>query len=135
LSNSGYPVDSMTDTSTHAHVAAVTADMIFAARIRGAAQVAGTAVRFARNAGELQDAAAGARLVLLDLDARWVDVSAVMTALKDDERTATATVVAFVSHVRVDAIEAAQAAGVDRVLARSAFVRELPSLLRTPDPS
>jgi CheY-like chemotaxis protein len=107
--------------------------MIFAARIRGAAQVAGTEVRFARNPEGLVEAAVGARLVLLDLDARWLDVTAVMAALRGDERTAAAQVVAFVSHVRTDAIAAARAAGADRVLARSAFVRELPSLLGAVD--
>ena len=37
--------------------------------------------------------------------------------------------IAFVSHVRVDHAEAARAAGASRVLARSAFVKELPELV------
>jgi hypothetical protein len=40
-------------------------------------------------------------------------------------------IIAFVSHVREDAIAAARSAGADRVLARSAFVRELNNLLTT----
>jgi hypothetical protein len=38
-------------------------------------------------------------------------------------------VVAFASHVRADLIAEARAAGADRVLARSAFVAELPALV------
>jgi hypothetical protein len=42
---------------------------------RCAAQQAGVEVRFARDAASLAQAAAGARLVLLDLDARWLDIA------------------------------------------------------------
>jgi CheY-like chemotaxis protein len=116
-------------TDGKAHIAAVAADMIFGARIRGAAQLAGVEVRFARDAASLAQVAAGARLVLLDLDARWLDIAGSIEALRSGEATADVEIVAFVSHVRADAIAAARAAGADRVLARSAFVRELPALL------
>jgi CheY-like chemotaxis protein len=119
----------MRDATDRAHIAAVAADMIFGSRIRGAAQLAGVEVRFARDAASLTQAAAGARLVLLDLDARWLDIPGSIHALRSDDATAAVEIVAFVSHVRTDAIEAARAAGADRVLARSAFVRELPALL------
>jgi hypothetical protein len=39
-------------------------------------------------------------------------------------------VVGFVSHVDTGTISAARAAGIDRILARSAFVDQLPSLLK-----
>jgi hypothetical protein len=42
----------------------------------------------------------------------------------------TAPVIAFASHLDVDAIRAARDAGADRVLVRSAFVATLPDLLR-----
>jgi hypothetical protein len=38
--------------------------------------------------------------------------------------------IAYVSHVREDLIAAARAAGADRVLARGAFSKLLPDLLR-----
>jgi CheY-like chemotaxis protein len=120
----------MKDALDTRHVVAATADMIFGSKIRGAAQQLGVPVRFARNAESLLEAACGARLVLLDLDARWLDIATAIRELKSSDRTAGAEVVAFVSHVRVDAIEAARAAGADRVLARSTFVRELPGLLQ-----
>jgi CheY-like chemotaxis protein len=119
----------MADTQgSEPYVAAAVADLIFAARVRAAAEQQGVPLRFARTPGDVIDLGAGARLVLLDLDARWLDAPAAIAALV--RRPEPPRVVAFVSHVREDAIEAALAAGADRVLPRSAFVKELPQLLR-----
>lgn len=119
----------MEDTNADEGIVAAVADLIFGARIRSAAERAGVALTFARSLSELSGLARGRRLVLLDLDARWLDAPAAIRALREEPRTAAVRIVAFVSHVRVDAIEAAREAGADRVLARSAFVRELPALL------
>jgi hypothetical protein len=51
-------------------------------------------------------------------------------ALKTDPALAGIPTLGFVSHVDSPTIEAARRAGVDRVLARSAFVEQLPELLR-----
>jgi CheY-like chemotaxis protein len=131
LANASYAVATMEDASERGNaVVAVVADLIFGARIRGAAQQAGVAVRFVRSSDALLSEAAGARLVLLDLETRWLDAPSVIAELKARDTTAGVQVIAFVSHVRADAIESARQAGADRVLARSAFVRELPQLLR-----
>lgn len=117
-----------------AAVLALAADLMFASRIRAAASAAGSQVRIARSASELVDAArtlTPAR-ILIDLDARAGDPIAAIGSLKDDEDTRGIEIVAFVSHVREDAIQAARAAGADRVLARSAFVRELSRLVSPP---
>ena len=119
----------MTDTTPPKTVAVVAADLLFGARIRGAAEQAGVRTIFARNAAELQRAAADAELVIVDLDARWVDPEHTIRALKEDPERCAKPIIAFVSHVRADAIEAARNAGADRVLARSAFVKLLPSIL------
>jgi CheY-like chemotaxis protein len=120
----------MTDTGQAGNtVAAAVADLIFGARIRAAAEQAGVEVRFGRSMSELLEAAAGVRTVLLDLDARWLDAPGAIAALRG--MPAPPQIIAFVSHVRTDAIAAARAAGADVVLARSAFVRELPGLLRS----
>jgi CheY-like chemotaxis protein len=129
LAEAIYPVGNMTDTLPFKTVAVVAADLIFDARIRGAADEAGINVVFARNPQQLRDAAAGADLVILDLDARWLDPNQAIRSLRRDPATSTKPIVAFVSHVRADAIEAARNAGADRVLARSAFVKLLPSIL------
>jgi CheY-like chemotaxis protein len=112
-------------------ILALPADLMFASRIRATAQAVGVDVLVVAKPAALLDAAKARppRLVLLDLDARGWDAAALVRDIRSDERTARARIVAFVSHVRQDAIEAARAAGADRVLARSAFVRELPTIL------
>jgi len=109
---------------------ALAADLLFAARSRAAAETAGVEIRMPRSA-----AAATAALeenppdlVLVDLDLRWADATAFIANLETNDATAGAKVIAFVSHIREDAIDAARRAGADRVLARSAFVRQLPGL-------
>jgi CheY-like chemotaxis protein len=112
-------------------VLAVAADLLFGSRIRAAADAAGVAVHLARTADDAVEAARTRvpGLILIDLDARKLDAVALIRRLRDPEIGIRAPVVAFVSHVRTDAIDAARAAGADRVLARSAFVRELNALL------
>lgn len=119
----------MSDNSANRPVVAAVADLIFGARVRAAATAAGVPLVIARDAAAVLAAAPGARMLLLDLDARWLDGPAVIRRLKQGAETAGVPIVAFVSHVRVDAIGAAREAGADRVLARSAFVKELPMLL------
>lgn len=106
-------------------------DLLFGARIRAAAQTANVDVIVLRTPAALVAAAVERppRRILIDLDARGHDPVDVIRSLKDDARTSEVDVVAFVSHVREDAIRAARDAGADRVLARSAFVRQLPDLV------
>ena len=108
-------------------VVALVNDMIFAARIRGAAQAAGCGVRTTSKATDVLAAAAAARLILVDLDATRADPVGLIRILKADT-TLEARVIAFVSHVNADAIAAARAAGADQVMARSAFVARLPEM-------
>lgn len=113
-----------------ARVIALVADLIFAGRIGGTARTAGTNVTILRSAGDaIAGVRAGAGLVLLDLDARAVDVPALIRSLRDDPATRDVRILAFGSHVDTAAIHAARAAGADQILARSAFVRRLPELL------
>jgi CheY-like chemotaxis protein len=111
---------------------ALPADLMFAARIRAAALAAGVPIEIFARPEPLTAAArdVAPRLVFIDLDARNWDPVTVIRSLRQDTATATTRIIAFVSHVRQDAIKAARAAGADRVMARSAFARELPELLR-----
>jgi CheY-like chemotaxis protein len=59
----------------------------------------------------------------------------VLEALKRDPALADVPTVGFVSHVDTATIEAARKAGVDRVLARSAFVEQLQGLLQVAPPA
>jgi CheY-like chemotaxis protein len=107
-------------------------DLMFTSRIRAAAQGVGADVRFGRTTAEVVALArqAGPALLLLDLNARGLDPMAVLAQLKSDPELAGIRVVGFVSHVQADTIAAARAAGIDEVMARSAFVSRLPDLLR-----
>jgi len=112
-------------------VYAFVADLLFAARIRGTADAAGVTARTFTSAAALEEAVhAGApALVLVDLGVRNADPAALIARLRADPATAQVPVIAFAAHVERDAIAAARRAGADRVLARSAFVRELPGVL------
>jgi CheY-like chemotaxis protein len=120
----------MEDTASPRTILAVVRDLMFGSRIRAAAGQAGVSAVFVRTAADLMARAASADLMLLDLETPWLDAPAVIAALKADSATATVPVVVFGSHVEADALVAARAAGADRALARSAFVKLLPELLR-----
>src|SRR5690606_2141421 len=111
---------------------ALVADLIFASRVRGVADAVGARVRTVGSASELLDVARAVspRLIILDLDARGVDVAGLVEYIKSDPALAAIPVVVFGSHVEGARLRAAREAGADRVLARSAFVRDLPALLR-----
>lgn len=101
-------------------------DLFFASKLRGAATAVGRSVRIVRDRDALLSAAEGAIRVFVDLTAA-PDGAAAIAALK--RASGGVEVVAFARHDAVDDIRAARAAGADRVLARSAFVKELPALL------
>ena len=69
-------------------------------------------------------------LVILDLNSARTRPLEILAALKADPLLAEIPTVGFVSHVDTPTIEAAREAGADRVLARSAFVEQLPQLLQ-----
>jgi len=111
-------------------VAAVVDDLMFLSRIREAARAAGADVVTARTPDALLAAArAGARLVLVDADGQRLPWAEAVRSLRQDAAHAAVPVVAFLSHVNADHAEAARAAGATRVLARGAFVAQLPALM------
>jgi len=113
------------------HVIAVIEDLLFLSRVREAARRAGIEVVQARDKTALLAAAGRARLVLVDADSDRIPWQDAVAALHADPTLAELPVVAFLSHVAAERAEIARAAGVRRVLARSAFVKELPGLLAT----
>jgi CheY-like chemotaxis protein len=111
-------------------VIAVVDDLMSLSRIREAGRGAGAEVLSARGPGDLVEAALdGGRLVLVDADSSRLPWEDALRALRAEPALAGLPVVAFVSHVHAGRVEAARAAGATRVLARSAFVQELPRLL------
>lgn len=106
-------------------------DLMFSSRISTAAKAVGAAIRFTRSAEAVVTAAreTAPALVIIDLNAARLQPLEILAALKGDPTLAAIPTLGFVSHVDTPTIEAARSAGVDRVLARSAFVEQLPALL------
>ncbi len=107
-------------------------DLIFSSRISSAAKALGVAITFARSPEAIVAAVrdTSPRLVILDLNSQRVRPIEAVAALKADPALATVPIVGFVSHVQTALIAEARQAGIDQVLARSAFVTQLPQLLQ-----
>jgi CheY-like chemotaxis protein len=107
-------------------------DLMFSSRISTTAKAVGATIRFTRSVEAVIDAARETRpaLVILDLNSARTRPLEILAALKADPLLAAIPTVGFVSHVDTPTIEAAREAGADRVLARSAFVEQLPQLLQ-----
>jgi hypothetical protein len=103
---------------------ALVRDLIFATKISSTAGALGRPVKMIRDpfklAGEV-----GQRLIV-DLN-----LSGALEAAIHWKAATGGEVVGFVSHVDANTIRAAREGGIDRVMARSEFVRVLPELLGT----
>jgi len=116
-------------------VIALVSDLIFLSRIREAAKATAAEVTSVKRGDALiqacrQDPPA---LVLVDLDDERAAPVESVRALRAEPSLAKLTIVGFVSHVHAERAKAAQEAGCSRVLARGAFVAELPALLGASD--
>jgi CheY-like chemotaxis protein len=104
-------------------------DLFFSTRIRETARQIGVHVEVVATTRLRACAAQGSvDAVILDLSA--TSALEILRALKADPQTSATPVIGYVSHVADETIAAARAAGCDRILARSAFTRQLPELLR-----
>jgi CheY-like chemotaxis protein len=108
-------------------------DLLFSVRISTTAKATGADVYFERTPGM---AAARIKekqpsLVILDLNSSKLDPLGVIAELKSDPLTRGIRTVGFVSHVHAEIIAAARGAGIDEVLARSAFVDQLGEILKS----
>ncbi len=111
-------------------VLALVDDLLFLSRIREAARGTGAEVRAVRGSADLVAAARdGGKLVLVDADSSRLPWPDAVCALRSEPALASLPVVAFLSHVHAEPAERARAAGCTRVLARGAFVQELPRLI------
>ena len=107
-------------------------DLMFSSRIASAAKALGVEIAFARSPEAVVAAVRerSPRLVILDLNSQRVRPLEAVAALKADAALASVPTVGFVSHVQADLMAQARAAGIDQVLARSAFVQQLSKLLQ-----
>lgn len=108
-------------------------DLMFSSKISTAANQMGIDLAFARSSEDVlcQARASKPSLIIFDLNSTRLDPIGTITALKQDaELSATATL-GFVSHVDSEVIAKAREAGIDEVLARSAFTARLAEILTT----
>lgn len=112
-------------------VLALVDDLMFASKIKSTAAHVGVTVTFARSSDAALTAmrATPPSLVIFDLNSPRTDPLGTVALMKLDAALASIPTVGYASHVQVDVINAARAAGVDDVLARSAFTMQLPELL------
>lgn len=104
-------------------IVAIIDDLFFLVQVQDMAKRAGVAIRSANTV----EAALSqpATLAIVDLNARQSPIPDILAALKADG----VPTVAFVAHVQTDLKQQALEAGVDRVIARSAFSRVMPELI------
>src|SRR5262245_8815511 len=104
---------------------------MFTSKIRTTAAALGVTVEFARSSAAALEKmrTGGPSLVILDLNNPRTDPLGTVAAMKQEPALAALRTVGFVSHVQTDLINAARAAGVDEVLARSAFTTRLGEIL------
>ena len=104
-------------------------DLIFSTQITSTASSLGVQVKVVRTLEKLRERLETGidRAALIDLNADGVDViDAIQLCRQSPHRP---RIIAYVSHVRADLIQAARSAGADEVMARSAFVEKLPAIL------
>jgi PleD family two-component response regulator len=115
----------------HDVILAILDDLMFTSKIKTAANQLGVAVTFARSPeaalSEMRKRAPS--LVIFDLNNPRTDPLGTVGAMKGDPALASIPTIGFASHVQIDVIDAARKAGVDEVLARSAFTARLGEIL------
>lgn len=112
-------------------------DLLFSSKIRTTAKQAGVDLVFARTPPEILEQARTLRpsLVIFDLNSAKASPLETITALKHDADLSSIRTLGFVSHVHTDLIDAARQAGIDDVMARSAFAARLAEILVAASPA
>jgi DNA-binding NtrC family response regulator len=111
-------------------VFAVISDLLFRSKIDDAARRAGVPLRVAKSIEQLDRHLGNAvpAVVLIDLEMEGLDTPAMLGRLRATPVGANVPVIGFAGHTNVTVIHAARAGGV-QVMARSAFVAQLPAMM------
>jgi CheY-like chemotaxis protein len=112
-------------------VLAAVEDLLFRSKISETAEVLGIEAKFPRNKEKVLESLRESPpdLLVLDLNSMRFEPLDVLRTLRSDQVTQRTPTVGFLSHVQGDLALAAKEAGCDRVMARSAFTRDLPKIL------
>jgi len=114
------------------NIVAVVDDLFFAAKIQEVARQVGATVETAQARALTVEALRekNPALVIIDLNATSADTVELIRQIKASAALASVPIIAFLSHVQVERMRAAQEAGCEQVLPRSKFSATLPELLR-----
>ena len=106
-------------------------DLIFSIKISTAAKSLNTDIYFERSAEKIVQTIRETRpsLVIFDLNSARLRPMDAIGQLKSDPELRGIRTLGYVSHVDASTIEAARQAGIDQVLARSAFTNQLGEIL------
>jgi DNA-binding NarL/FixJ family response regulator len=112
-------------------VIAAVDDMLFISKIRATADHVNVDVLFERNTDALLASARAKNpnLIIVDLQARKIDPIALAMTLKSDPDLRAIVLLGFFSHVETDLMNEAIKAGYNRVMPRSAFSKDLATIL------
>ena len=114
-------------------VIAVIDDLFFQAKVRTALQHLGLVAEIVPNGGRLHarlQTDAAPTLIIVDLTLRSGDAISLIRDLRAAPYGRSAPVLAFGSHVAVEVQKQALQAGASQVVAKSAFAKRLPQLVR-----
>lgn len=107
-------------------VLAVVSDLFFAVKLTDAAKRTGLALEFVKEADQVQPKAATIpALIIFDLNFDAIDPLQRIRELKANDETKGISLIGYLSHVQADLKHAAQEAGCNQVMARSAFSTNL----------
>lgn len=107
------------------------ADLLWATRIKAAAEDLGLAARPARNLDMLSERLGEGPVsaLIVDLEMGELGLDLIRSAVQADGQRRPGTILAFGPHVATELFEAATQAGADEVMARGAFGSKLGELL------
>lgn len=112
-------------------VLAAVEDLLFKSKISETASQLGIEAAFPRSPRKLVEALRESPpdLLVLDLNSARFEPLDLLRTIHSDDATREVPTIGFLSHVQKDLAVAAREAGCDRVVARSAFTRDLPKIL------
>ncbi len=112
-------------------VIAAVEDLLFKSKVSETAAQLGVEAKFPRSPEKLLVAVRDSPpdLIVLDLNSGRFEPLKLLQSLKSDAATAGVTTLGFLSHVQKDLAVAAREMGCDRIMARSAFTKDLPRII------
>ena len=112
-------------------ILAVVSDLFFSVKITEAAKRAGLALEFVKDPKDvLEKAKAKPTLIIFDLNFDAVQPLNLIPKLKASTETKGVSLIGYLSHIQGELKLAAQDAGCDMVMARSAFSQNLQQILK-----